>query len=123
MTELRRVLGPISLSVYGIGVTIGAGIYALTGEIAGLAGDWAPIAFLTACVAAGFSALSYAELSTRHPESAGEGAYVAHGLKSKTLSIITGYGVALSGLVSCAASRAISPNSPLFPRRWSCWAC
>ena len=26
--------GPLSLSVYGIGVTIGAGIYALTGEIA-----------------------------------------------------------------------------------------
>ena len=103
MTELRRVLGPLSLSVYGIGVTIGAGIYALTGEIAGLAGEWAPIAFMTACIAAVFSALSYAELATRHPESAGEGAYVAHGLKSRALSIITGYGVALSGLVSSAA--------------------
>jgi amino acid transporter len=103
MAKLRRVLGPLSLSVYGIGVTIGAGIYALTGEIAGLAGDWAPVAFLTACIAAGFSALSYAELATRHPESAGEGAYVAHGLRSRFLSILTGYGVALSGLISSAA--------------------
>jgi len=103
MAKLRRVLGPLSLSVYGIGVTIGAGIYALTGEIAGLAGDWAPVAFMTACIAAGFSALSYAELATRHPESAGEGAYVAHGLQSQFLSILTGYGVALSGLISSAA--------------------
>ncbi len=103
MAELRRVLGPISLSVYGIGVTIGAGIYAVTGEIAGLAGEWTPAAFLAACIAAMFSALSYAEMATRHPESAGEGAYVAQGLRSRPLSIFTGYAVALSGLISSAA--------------------
>ncbi len=103
MTQLRRVLGPVSLSVYGIGVTIGAGIYAVTGEIAGLVGYWTPVAFLGACLAAGFSALSYAEMATRHPESAGEGAYVAQGLRSRSLSIVTGYAVALSGLISSAA--------------------
>ena len=36
--ELKRNLGPVSLTLYGVGVTLGAGIYVLIGETAGLAG-------------------------------------------------------------------------------------
>ena len=33
--ELKRSLGPVSLTLYGVGVTLGAGIYVLIGETAG----------------------------------------------------------------------------------------
>lgn len=45
---LRRVLGLPMLVFYGVGVTIGAGIFALIGEIVRIAGDQAPMAFLLA---------------------------------------------------------------------------
>ncbi|PWE16588.1 amino acid permease [Marinicauda salina] len=102
MTELRRAVGPLGLSLYGIGVTVGAGIYALIGEAAGLAGQWTPLAFVIACALAGVTALSYAELSTRHPESAGEAAYVASGLRRRWLAAAAGYGVAFTGMISSA---------------------
>jgi len=43
--KLRRVLKLPLLVFYGLGVTIGAGIFALIGEILGIAGDGAPAAF------------------------------------------------------------------------------
>lgn len=42
----------------GTGVMIGAGIFALTGQIAELAGTWFPLAFIVAAIVAGFSAYS-----------------------------------------------------------------
>ena len=48
MAQLNRVIGLPGLCLYGIGVTLGAGIYALVGEIAGLAGLYAPWAFVLA---------------------------------------------------------------------------
>jgi len=40
-TRLKRSLGPGLLVLYGVGVIIGAGIYVLTGQVAGAAGMWA----------------------------------------------------------------------------------
>ena len=40
----------------GTGVMIGAGIFALTGQVAEFAGDLFPLAFLTAAIISGFSA-------------------------------------------------------------------
>ena len=40
---LRRNLSLPLLVLYGLGTTVGAGIYALTGKIAGLAGAWTPL--------------------------------------------------------------------------------
>lgn len=60
--------GAVSL---GTGVMIGAGIFALTGQAAGLAGDLFPIAFLVAAVVAGFSSYSYVKLSNAFPSSGG----------------------------------------------------
>ena len=51
--ELRRVLSWPLLTLYGLGTTIGAGIYALTGEIAAVAGMWAVFSFLLASLLAG----------------------------------------------------------------------
>lgn len=102
MSELRRAL-PLSLVVlYGLGVTIGAGIYVLLGAVTARAGVHAPLSFVLASIVMTFSALSYAELSTRYPVSAGEAAYVKAGLKSGKLSVFVGVLVILSGVVSSA---------------------
>lgn len=55
----------------GTGVMIGAGIFALTGQIAGLAGSWFPAAFLAGAVVSGFGAYSYVKVSNRYPSSGG----------------------------------------------------
>ena len=55
----------------GTGVMIGAGIFALTGQIAGLAGSWFPAAFLAGAVVSAFSAYSYIKVSNRYPSSGG----------------------------------------------------
>lgn len=102
MTKLHRVIGLTGLTLYGVGVTLGAGIYALVGEMAGLAGLWAPLAFLFAGALAALTGISYAELGSRFPESAGVAAYVDHGFSRRYLTGVAGYGVALSGVTSAA---------------------
>lgn len=100
---LRRRLGVISLTLYGVGVTVGAGIYVLVGKVAGHAGPLAPLAFLTAALVAGMSAMSFAELSARFPRSAGEAIYVREGFGSAGFALVVGFMVAVAGLVSAGA--------------------
>src|SRR5258707_12025055 len=73
---LRRRLGLPLLVLYGTGITIGAGIYVLVGQVAGHAGAYAPWSFVLAATVMALTVASYAELSTRFPVSAGEAAYV-----------------------------------------------
>lgn len=101
--RLRRALTAPMVVLYGLGVTIGAGIYVLVGATAAEAGALAPIAFLVAAAVVAFTALSYSELSTRYPVSAGEAAYVEAGLNSGLLAACVGLLVAASGIVSAAA--------------------
>jgi amino acid transporter len=89
--------------LYGLGTTIGAGIYALLGEVAGSAGIYAPASFLVASVLAGFSAFTFAELVARFPSSAGEARYVREAFGSARLSVLVGLLVVLAGSVSAAA--------------------
>jgi len=98
----RRLTLPLLL-LYGLGVTVGAGIYVLVGATAARAGIYAPISFLLAAIVVAFTGLSYSELSSRYPVSAGEAAYVQKGFNSKTLSLIIGLMVMASGVVSAAA--------------------
>ncbi len=100
---LRRTLTLPLLTLYGLGVTVGAGIYVLIGATAGSAGPYAWIAFLFASIVAGFTAFSYAELSTRYPVSAGEAAYVEAGFHRDDIAKVVGGLVAASGLVSASA--------------------
>jgi amino acid transporter len=55
----------------GTGVMIGAGIFALTGQVAELAREWFPLAFLTAAIVAGFSAYSYVKMAAAYPSAGG----------------------------------------------------
>lgn len=101
--ELKRVIGLPRLILYGLGVTVGAGIYVLVGETAARAGIYAPIAFLLAAFVMAFSACSFAELSSRIPKSAGEAAYVDAAFGWSWLTLITGLSIVLSGSVAAAA--------------------
>jgi len=103
VTHLRRTLGLGLLTLYGLGVTVGAGIYVLIGVTVAEAGAYAWISFLLAGVVVAFTAFSYAELSTRFPVSAGEAAYVDAGLGWPLLAQIVGLSVALAGIVSASA--------------------
>ncbi|MEO5781574.1 MULTISPECIES: APC family permease [Arthrobacter] len=60
--------GSVSL---GTGVMIGAGIFALVGQVAGLAGGLVPAAFLAGAVVVAFSAYSYVKYSGSNPSSGG----------------------------------------------------
>ncbi|MCC6517559.1 MAG: amino acid permease, partial [Tabrizicola sp.] len=101
--QLQRRLGLGLLTAYGVGVMVGAGIYVLVGTVIGQAGIWTPLAFLLAGLVALFSALSYAEFSTRLPEAAGQAAYVEKGFSSRGLGILAGLAIALTGTISGAA--------------------
>ena len=115
---LKRTLSLPMMVLYGLGTTIGAGIYALVGEVASVAGYYAPISFLIASILAGFTAISFAELSSRFPRAAGAALYVKQGFSSDRLSIVIGLLVIAAGLVSAAAlvngGKLIPPT--LFPR-------
>lgn len=60
--------GAVSL---GTGVMIGAGIFALTGQMAELAREWFPLAFLAAALIAGLSTYSYIKMSQAWPSAGG----------------------------------------------------
>lgn len=103
MTPLNRSLSLPLVVLYGLGVTIGAGIYVLLGATAGKAGTYAPSAFVLAAVVMVFSAASFSEMSSRFPVSAGEAAYIEAGFRLPSLSLVVGLMVILSGIVSSAA--------------------
>jgi amino acid transporter len=67
------LLGAVSM---GTGVMIGAGIFALTGQMAEQAGNLFPLAFLSAAVVTAFSAYSYIKISNAHPSAGGIAMYL-----------------------------------------------
>jgi len=74
VSEDQYKQGSLTLSgtvAMGTGVMIGAGIFALTGQVAELAGNLFPLAFLAAAVVSGFSAYSYIKVSNKYPSAGG----------------------------------------------------
>jgi len=106
---LRRVISFPLLLLYGLGTTVGAGIYALMGPVASHAGGAAPLSFLIASSLAGLTAVSFAALSARFPRSAGEAVYFREAFGQRTGASLLGLAVVLSGCVSAATiSRAFA---------------
>jgi len=67
------VVGAVSM---GTGVMIGAGILALTGQIAELAGSLFPLVFIAAAIVTAFSAYSYVKMSNAYPSAGGIGMFL-----------------------------------------------
>jgi amino acid transporter len=72
MNEYKKnslsLIGTVAL---GTGVMIGAGIFALLGQIAELAGSWFPYIFLVGAIISAFSAYSYIKVSSTYPSAGG----------------------------------------------------
>jgi APA family basic amino acid/polyamine antiporter len=101
--KLKRALNLPLITLYGLGTTIGGGIYVLVGKVAERAGMMAPISFVAAALLSAFTALTFAELSRRFPKSAGEAVYVKEAFNYKQLAVFVGVLVILNGCVSAAA--------------------
>lgn len=80
--QLKRVLGPVQLTMLGVGAIIGAGIFSTVGTAAAGgpnhlgAGPALVISFLFVAVACGFAALCYSELAAMVPVSGSAYTYV-----------------------------------------------
>ena len=74
--ELERSLGLWAATLMGVGVILGAGIYALLGSASALAGNAVWLSFFGAAAFAALSGLSYAELASFIPRAGGEYYYV-----------------------------------------------
>ncbi len=99
MAKLKRILGLFELTLVGIGIILGAGIYALIGKAAGLAGNTVWISFFLAAIVAAFSGLSYAELSSMFPKAGAEYVYTREGFGKKT-AWFTGWLVIFAGVIA-----------------------
>jgi APA family basic amino acid/polyamine antiporter len=66
--RLRRALSAFDLTVFGVGVIIGTGIFVLTGQVAReKAGPAVALSFILAAVVCGLAALCYAEFASTVP--------------------------------------------------------
>lgn len=79
--KLNRSLGVFELTMMGIGVTIGSGLFVITGVAAAeYAGPGLVLSFVIAGIACGCAALCYAELASCMPASGGSYTFVYAGL-------------------------------------------
>jgi basic amino acid/polyamine antiporter, APA family len=107
--ELRRGIGPWLLLFFVLGDIVGAGIYALVGEVGGLIGGAIWAAFLFAFVLAIFTAASYAELVTKYPRAGGSATYVNNAFRNPFISFMVAFAVMASGITSaCTLTLAFS---------------
>ncbi|MDP2675476.1 MAG: APC family permease [Dehalococcoidia bacterium] len=99
---LRRSLGLFETTLGGIGIILGAGIYALVGEVAGKAGDAVWISFLMAAAMAAVIGLSYAELASAFPKAGADYEYTRQALGLRA-AFVVGWLIVIGNLVAAAA--------------------
>ncbi len=101
MAQLKRELNLWQVTVAGVGIILGAGIYALIGVAANDAGNALWLAFLISAVVAAFTGLSYAELSSMFKGDAGEYDYL-HAAFNKKIAYFGSIAIIFAGIVSAA---------------------
>lgn len=101
--SLHRVIGPFSLIALGVGTTVGAGLFSLTGIAAAQnAGPAVILAFVVAAIACGFAAFCYAELASMIP-SAGSAYSYSYATLGELVAWIIGWDLVLEYTVGAAA--------------------
>ncbi len=100
-SPLKRELGLLEVTLSGVGIILGAGIYVLIGQAAGLAGNAIWLAFCLSAIMALLTGLSYAELSSMFPKAGAEYDYVTNAFNSR-LAFVIGWLVFLSGVLAAA---------------------
>ncbi|MDP7282021.1 MAG: APC family permease [Candidatus Undinarchaeales archaeon] len=102
---LKKNLGLLEATSCGVGIISGAGIYALVGVAAGMAGNSLWLALILSSAVAILSGLSYAELSSAFPSDAGEYVY-AESAFGKKMAFFVGW-LVLSATVIAVTAIAI----------------
>ncbi|HEX5952218.1 MAG TPA: amino acid permease, partial [Rhodanobacteraceae bacterium] len=100
--SLKRQLGPVQLTLLGIGAVIGTGIFVLTAEAAQKAGPGMMISFVIAAAVCGLAALAYAELSAMVPVSGSAYTY-SYGVMGELIAWIVGWALVLEYAIGATA--------------------
>ena len=109
--DLKRVMGPKLLLLFIVGDILGAGVYAVTGSMAGVVGGIVWLPFLVAFVVATLTALSYLELVTKYPQAAGAALYTHKAFGVHFITFIVAFAVICSGITSAStSSNVLAPN-------------
>ena len=103
----KKDLSLLNVVSLGLGSIIGAGIFALLGQVILLAGNMTYIAFFVAGITAVFSGYSYAKLAGRYPQSGGLTDYFHIAFKTKFIS----GGLSLIYMIASAVSIAMLAKS------------
>ncbi|AWB92169.1 APC family permease [Aeromicrobium chenweiae] len=104
--ELKRVMGPKLLLLFIVGDILGAGVYAVTGEMAGNVGGIVWLPFLLAFIVATITALSYLELVTKYPQAAGAALYTHKAFGIHFVTFLVAFAVVCSGITSASTASA-----------------
>ena len=108
--HLRRTLGLLEVTISGIGIILGAGIYALIGEAAGLAGNAVWISFALSALVAVLTGLSYAELASMFPRASAEYEYTSQAF-GQSPAFLVGWLIIFSGVVGAATVSWALPDT------------
>ena len=101
VVKLKRSLSLLDVTVCGVGIILGAGIYALIGVASGYAGNTLWLSFVLAAVMSIFTGLSYAELSSIFKSDSTEYEYTKK-VFNKTIATLIGILVVFTGIFAAA---------------------
>lgn len=99
---LKKELSLTTAILYGVGIILGAGIYVLIGQAAGIAGNAVWLSFVIGSVLAILTGLSYAELAGMFPKDAAEYVYTEKAFGIRILSFLTQWLMLVTLIVSAA---------------------
>ena len=97
-------MGPGLLLLFIVGDILGAGVYAVTGQLSGIVGGIAWLPFLVAFIVATLTALSYLELVCKYPQAAGAALYTHKAFGVHFVTFLVAFGVICSGITSASTS-------------------
>jgi APA family basic amino acid/polyamine antiporter len=101
-TQLKRDISGKMLYLFILGDVLGAGIYALIGQIAGEVGGVTWVPMIVALLLALLTAASYAELVTKYPKAGGSAVFAERAYKRPVVSFLVGYCMLAAGVVSAS---------------------
>ena len=111
--ELERSFGTFQLTMFGVGATVGTGIFFVLQEAVPDAGPAVIISFLVAGLGAGLSAICYAEMASAIPVSGSTYSYAYHAWASSwrwsiAACVLLEYGVSRRPWPSAGAATSTS---------------
>jgi APA family basic amino acid/polyamine antiporter len=99
--SLKRQLGPIQLTLLGVGAIIGTGIFVLTAEAGQKAGPGMLVAFVIAALVCALAALAYAELAGMIPV-AGSAYTYTYGVLGESVAWVVGWALVLEYTIAAS---------------------